>query len=78
VAGCMVTEGRIQRDALARLMRKGEMVRESKISTLKRFKEDVNEVRAGYECGLQLEGHNTYEERDTVEVFEILKIKPDL
>lgn len=78
VAGCMVTEGRIQRDALARLMRKGELVRESRISTLKRFKEDVNEVRAGYECGLQLEGHNTYEERDTVEVFEILKIKPDL
>ncbi|MFO7726448.1 MAG: translation initiation factor IF-2 [Oceanipulchritudo sp.] len=78
VAGCMVTEGRIQRDALARLMRKGELVRESKISTLKRFKEDVNEVRAGYECGLQLEGHSNYEERDTVEVFEILKIKPDL
>lgn len=78
VAGCMVTEGRINRDALARLMRKGQLVRESKISTLKRFKEDANEVRAGYECGLQLEGHNTYEERDIVEVFEILKIKPDL
>ena len=78
VAGCMVTEGRIQRDALARLMRKGEMVFESRISTLKRFKEDVTEVRAGYECGLQLDGYNDYREKDSVEVFEILKIKPNL
>jgi len=78
VAGCMVTEGRIQRDALARLMRKGEMVYESSISTLKRFKEDVTEVRAGYECGLQLDGYNDYREKDSVEVFEILKIKPNL
>jgi translation initiation factor IF-2 len=78
VAGCMVTEGRIQRDALARLMRKGDLVWESRISTLKRFKEDVTEVRAGYECGLQIDGYNSYQEKDTVEVFEILKIKPNL
>lgn len=78
VAGCMVTEGRIQRDALARLVRKGNLVHESRISTLKRFKDDVTEVRAGYECGLQLEGYNSYEEKDTVEVFEILKIKASL
>jgi translation initiation factor IF-2 len=78
VAGCMVTEGRIQRDALARLMRKGQMVHQSRISTLKRFKEDATEVRAGYECGLQLEGFNDYAEKDSVEVFEILKIKPAL
>jgi translation initiation factor IF-2 len=74
----MVTEGRIQRDALARLMRKGQMVHQSRISTLKRFKEDATEVRAGYECGLQLEGFNDYAEKDSVEVFEILKIKPAL
>lgn len=78
VAGCMVTEGRIQRDAIARLMRGGELVHESKISTLKRFKDDVTEVRAGYECGLQLDGFNDYKEKDIVEVFEILKIKPNL
>jgi len=78
VAGCMVTEGRVQRDALARLMRGGELVHESRIQTLKRFKEDATEVRAGYECGLQLQGFEGYEEKDVVEVFEILKIKPDL
>jgi translation initiation factor IF-2 len=78
VAGCMVTEGRIHRDSLARLMRKGQLVHESRVSTLKRFKEDVTDVRAGYECGLQLEGFNDYAEKDTVEVFEILKIKPNL
>lgn len=78
VAGCMVTEGRVQRDALARLMRGGELVHESRIETLKRFKEDATEVRAGYECGLQLQGFDGYEEKDIVEVFEILKIKPDL
>ena len=74
----MVTEGRIQRDALARLMRNGELIHESRISTLKRFKEDTNEVRAGYECGVQLDGYNAYQEKDSIEVFEILKIKPSL
>jgi translation initiation factor IF-2 len=78
VAGCMVIEGRVQRDALARLMRNGNMVHESTVSTLKRFKEDASEVRAGYECGIQLDGYNDYREKDTIEVFEILKIKPSL
>ncbi len=78
VAGCMVTEGRVQRDALARLMRNGQLVHQSRVSTLKRFKEDASEVRAGYECGIQLDGHNDYQEKDSIEVFEILKIKPSL
>lgn len=78
VAGCMVTEGRIQRDAIARLVRDGDVVTESRISTLKRFKDDVTEVRAGYECGIQIDGYNGYQEKDIIEVFEILKIKPDL
>jgi translation initiation factor IF-2 len=74
----MVTEGRIQRDGVARLMRGSKLVHESRISTLKRFKEDVSEVRAGYECGIQLDGVHTYNEKDIIEVFEILKIKPSL
>lgn len=78
VAGCMITEGRIQRDAIARLSRKNKQIAEAKVVTLKRFKEDVNEVRAGYECGIQLGGVNTYEEGDVIEVFELLKIKPSL
>jgi translation initiation factor IF-2 len=78
VAGCMVTEGRVQRDAQARLYRGKELVAESAIGQLKRFKDDVNEVRAGFECGIQVKGMSHYEEGDTIEVFEILKIKPDL
>ncbi|MCC5806205.1 MAG: translation initiation factor IF-2 [Opitutales bacterium] len=78
VAGCMVTEGRIVRDRLARLMRKGEMLHQSKVGTLKRFKEDATEVRAGYECGIQMDGFNGYQEGDAIEVFEIKKIKPAL
>jgi len=78
VAGCMVTEGRVQRDAIARLMRGRDMVVEGKVCTLKRFKDDVTEVRAGYECGIQLHRHGDYQEGDIIEVFEILKIKPEL
>lgn len=78
VAGCMVTEGKVQRDAIARLIRNNKQVAESRVATLRRFKDDVNEVRAGYECGVQMAGVNTYEEGDVIEVFEILKIKPSL
>ena len=78
VAGCMVTEGRVQRDATARLIRNNKQVAESKVATLRRFKDDVNEVRAGYECGVQMAGVNTYQEGDVIEVFENLKIKPSL
>jgi translation initiation factor IF-2 len=79
VAGSMVTEGRIARSAqIVRLVRKGQVVHESRIGTLKRFKDDVSEVRAGYECGIQLDGCNSYQEGDLVECYEILKIKAAL
>lgn len=78
VAGSMVTEGRVARSALARLLRKGQIVAEGKIATLKRFKDDASEVRAGYECGIQLDNANTYQTGDIIECFEILKIKAQL
>jgi translation initiation factor IF-2 len=78
VAGCMVTEGRIHRDKKARLVRKGEIVIESRVETLKRFKDDVNEVKAGYECGIRLAGFNAYEEGDLIECIEIEKIRQSL
>ena len=78
VAGCMVTEGRIHRDKKARLVRKGEVIIESRVETLKRFKDDVNEVKAGYECGVRLAGFNAYEEGDLIECIEIEKIRPSL
>jgi translation initiation factor IF-2 len=71
VAGCMVTEGAIQRNCIARLMRGGELLHESKVDTLKRFKDDVKEVRAGYECGINVEGYDDYEEGDTIECFSV-------
>ena len=71
VAGCMVTEGLIQRNCIARLMRGGELIHESKIDTLKRFKDDVKEVRAGYECGINAAGFDDYQEGDTIECFAV-------
>ena len=71
VAGCMVTEGLIQRNCIARLMRGGELIYESKIDTLKRFKDDVKEVRAGYECGINAAGYDDYQEGDTIECFAV-------
>jgi len=71
VAGCMVTEGTIKRNGVARLVRNGETVHESKIDTLKRFKDDVKEVRAGYECGINVAGYDDYQEGDTIECFAV-------
>ena len=71
VAGCMVTEGLIQRNCIARLMRGSELIYESKIDTLKRFKDDVKEVRAGYECGINVAGYDDYQEGDTIECFAV-------
>ncbi len=78
VAGCMVTEGTINRMRKARLMRDGKIIHEGKIDTLKRFKDDVKEVRAGYECGVNIEGYDDYQEGDTIECIEVEKIRPSL
>jgi translation initiation factor IF-2 len=78
VAGCMVTEGRIARSGHARLLRKGEVIATGKIGTLKRFKDDASEVRAGFECGARIDGCDAYQPGDIIESFEILQIKPSL
>jgi len=78
VAGCLVTEGKITRNSRARLRRKKEVVFEGKIDTLKRFKDDANEVRAGLECGIKLGDFNGYELGDTIEVFEVQKVRASL
>ena len=78
IAGCLVTEGRIQRDARARLLRKGEVIGEGTVTALKRFKDDATEVRAGYECGINLGAMSQYEPGDVIECFEVQKIKPAL
>lgn len=78
VAGCMVTEGKLVRDGFARIMRGGEIIHEGKIDTLKRFKDDATEVRAGYECGVALQGCKDYKEGDTIECLQIEKVRAKL
>jgi len=70
VAGCYVTEGVISRGAKARVIRDGVVVHEGKIGSLRRFKEDVREVAAGYECGVGLERFGDLKEGDIIEPFE--------
>ncbi|MDQ3487242.1 MAG: translation initiation factor IF-2 [Acidobacteriota bacterium] len=71
IAGCMVTEGRITRsgDSQARLIRDGQMVYEGKIGSLRRFKDDVSEVKTGFECGIGFEKYNDIRVGDVIEVF---------
>jgi translation initiation factor IF-2 len=78
VAGSMVMEGSIVRNKGARLVRKGKVLVEGKIETLKRFKDDATEVKAGFECGIRLDSFDEYEEGDVIETFEVDKIRPSL
>lgn len=78
VAGSMVMEGSIGRNKVARLMRDGKVIAEGKVETLKRFKDDATEVKAGFECGIRLDAFDKYEEGDFIETFETEKIAPVL
>ena len=78
VAGCLVTDGKITRNAKARVRRGREVMYESTIGTLRRFKDDANEVRAGLECGIGLDGFSDYKPGDLIECFEIQKIRASL
>ncbi|MBL9200254.1 MAG: translation initiation factor IF-2 [Opitutaceae bacterium] len=78
VAGCLVTEGKINRNAAARIRRGREILHEGKVGTLKRFKDDANEVRAGLECGIKLDDFNGYQPGDIIECFEIQKVRASL
>jgi len=76
IAGCMVLEGKVTRNADAKLIRAGDIVYEGKIGSLKRFKDDVREVTGGYECGIGLDGYNDLQEGDIVEVYTKEKATP--
>jgi len=75
VAGCIVTEGVIRRNAKARLVRDGVVIYDGEIISLKRFKEDVKEVAKGYECGLMLKDFNDIKPGDIIEAYEIVQEK---
>jgi translation initiation factor IF-2 len=68
----------VSRNASARLRRGKEVVYEGRIATLKRFKDDANEVRAGLECGVKLGDVNSYEVGDIIECYEIQKVRASL
>ena len=78
VAGCLVTEGKVTRNASARVRRGKDVLFEGKVATLKRFKDDANEVRAGLECGIKLDDFNGYEVGDVIECYEIQKVRASL
>ncbi|MGE5599656.1 MAG: translation initiation factor IF-2, partial [Bacteroidota bacterium] len=75
VAGCFVLDGKITRSAQARVVRDHVVVHEGKIDSLKRFKDDVREVAAGFECGIGLERFNDIKEGDVIEAFVMEEIK---
>ncbi len=73
IAGCMVLEGHIKRNAKARLLRDGVVITETSIASLRREKDDVTDVREGYECGLTLHNYNDIKHGDVVETYEMVE-----
>src|SRR5579859_8075964 len=74
VAGCMITEGMVKRGAKVRLLRDNVVIHEGSLGQLKRFKDDVKEVREGYECGMSFENYNDIQVGDIIECFEIEEV----
>ena len=74
VAGCRVTEGTVRRGAHARLVRDNVIVHDGSLSTLKRFKEEVKEVREGNECGMAFENYQDFQPGDAIEIYEIEEV----
>lgn len=74
VAGCYVTDGKVVRNAQCRVKRGEDMVYEGKIDSLKHIKEDVREMAAGFECGIQFVGWNDFKEGDKIEAYEVVRV----
>ena len=75
VAGCYVTDGKVVRNAQARLLRDSVVIHEGRVDSLKRFKDDAKEVAAGYECGMGFESYNDIKEGDVIECFQMEEIE---
>jgi translation initiation factor IF-2 len=78
IAGCSVTDGKIQRNAGVRVLRDGVVLHTGKISSLRRFKDDVKEVLTGYECGIGVENFNDLKVGDNLEAFVMLEVEATL
>src|SRR3954464_15722513 len=75
IAGCMVTDGVVRRNASVRVIRDGAVIHTTTIAQLRRFKDDVREVAEGFECGILLEGFNDVKEGDVLEMFEMREVE---
>lgn len=78
VAGCYITDGKVTRNSKVRIIRDGIVIHTGKLSSLKRFKDDVKEVTYGYECGMSFEKFDAIQPGDVVEAFEEVQVKPKL
>src|SRR5690554_2938462 len=78
IAGCMVRDGKVKRSSKIRLIRDGIVVYTGELESLKRFKEDVREVTAGYECGLNIRNFNDIKVGDIVEAYEETEVRKTL
>ena len=74
IAGCRVVDGLIKRHGRARLLRDDVVVYDGQLGSLKRFKDDVREVRDGFECGMSIEGYNDIRQGDVIEVYEVQEV----
>ena len=78
VAGCMVTEGLVKRSNPIRVLRDNVVIYEGELESLRRFKDDVAEVKNGYECGIAVKNYNDVRTGDQIEVYEIVEIQRTL
>jgi translation initiation factor IF-2 len=78
VAGCMVTEGLVRRNSRIRLLRDNVVIHDGELDSLKRFKDDVREVKSGFECGLSLKNYNDIKEGDQLESYEVQEVARSL
>jgi translation initiation factor IF-2 len=78
VAGCMVLDGKINRNTKVRVLRDGVVIYTGELASLKRFKEDVKEVATGYECGLNIQNFNDIKVGDLIEGYERIEVKAKL
>jgi translation initiation factor IF-2 len=78
IAGCFVSDGAVHRKNSVRLLRDNVVIHEGKISSLRRFKDDVTEVKSGFECGIGIENYNDVKIGDVIQVFTMERIQPQL
>jgi translation initiation factor IF-2 len=78
IAGCMVTEGFVRKDLPIRVLRDNVVIYEGQLESLRRFKDDVQEVKSGMECGIGVKNYNDVQDGDQIEVFERIEVKRKL